>query len=562
MLRDQASLNLLADPGAGFLEDPPELGQVPCDDDRGGLLPGRFRGRPRAPTPPPAARDLLVLGEAAGVLLLDGRVVIVLLGAGARVGVVAALAAADGDDRVLDELVVSTGGEPAERLVGDGEGTMRGVARRGRRPRQPRRGGIGGEADLVLVADGRRLGTARDRLLNPPCGGRGRAGGLEAAAAIVRRSAGILAGLRRRLALALGFEGNLHRAALPGQRGELRLPLLNLGDPGRGLDPQRGVVRLGRPARGRGPRGLDFRARLDRRRRPADVTAWLANERGGQIMVAQVDRLVELRLSRPFVNPVRRGNAGALETPVHRVRPRFPPVLQQLAPVPAPVLLRAEPVAGHRAHRQQDVGVRVVTRLVVIGDIGHHARAGERLGGELPNHPPALCRTDLDRQRHADLARYLGVAPTFRCLGPVPQLGAILCPRPRVGRRQDLGAVDAGAPAVVVHRAGPFVGQALAGPVGRGGGCRVSFAARHDAGVQALELKRKQLDARIADLRAANQADTRKRDTRRKILVGAVVLNQADTNEAAKTRLWKLLDQALDKDRDRELFNLEPRGKT
>ena len=41
---------------------------------------------------------------------------------------------------------------------------------------------------------------------------------------------------------------------------------------------------------------------------------------------------------------------------------------------------------------------------------------------------------------------------------------------------------------------------------------------------------------------------------------GAVVLNQADENEAAKARLWKLLDQALVKDRDRELFNLGPRA--
>ena len=80
-----------------------------------------------------------------------------------------------------------------------------------------------------------------------------------------------------------------------------------------------------------------------------------------------------------------------------------------------------------------------------------------------------------------------------------------------------------------------------------------------DDRIKALELKRKQIDARIANLRAANQADARKKDTRRKILAGAVVLNQADTDREARTRLWKLLDRNLDKTRDRELFGLDPR---
>lgn len=74
--------------------------------------------------------------------------------------------------------------------------------------------------------------------------------------------------------------------------------------------------------------------------------------------------------------------------------------------------------------------------------------------------------------------------------------------------------------------------------------------------IRALEDKRRKLDAQIARLHAAGRAEARKRDTRRKILAGAVVLNQAEENETAKARLWKLLDQALVKDRDRELFDL------
>ena len=74
--------------------------------------------------------------------------------------------------------------------------------------------------------------------------------------------------------------------------------------------------------------------------------------------------------------------------------------------------------------------------------------------------------------------------------------------------------------------------------------------------ITALEERRRKLDAQLARLHAAGRAEARKRDTRRKILAGAAVLNQAEENEAARTRLWKLLDQALVKDRDRELFDL------
>ena len=78
--------------------------------------------------------------------------------------------------------------------------------------------------------------------------------------------------------------------------------------------------------------------------------------------------------------------------------------------------------------------------------------------------------------------------------------------------------------------------------------------------IATLEERRRKLDAQLARLHAAGRAEARKRDTRRKILAGAAVLNQAEENETAKTRLWKLLDQVLVKDRDRELFDLSPRA--
>lgn len=82
--------------------------------------------------------------------------------------------------------------------------------------------------------------------------------------------------------------------------------------------------------------------------------------------------------------------------------------------------------------------------------------------------------------------------------------------------------------------------------------------ATNEERIEALKTKQKKIAAQMANLRAKQRTDERKRDTRRKILVGAVVLNQAETNDSARTKLWKLLDKALEKDRDRELFGLQP----
>ena len=55
--------------------------------------------------------------------------------------------------------------------------------------------------------------------------------------------------------------------------------------------------------------------------------------------------------------------------------------------------------------------------------------------------------------------------------------------------------------------------------------------------------------------RAARRANARrKRDTRWKILVGAVVLVRANQDPAAARRLDKMLDEALTQDRDRALL--------
>ena len=54
-------------------------------------------------------------------------------------------------------------------------------------------------------------------------------------------------------------------------------------------------------------------------------------------------------------------------------------------------------------------------------------------------------------------------------------------------------------------------------------------------------------------------ASERKTDTRRKILIGAMVLNHVDQKPASNAALLSDLDEFLERDRDRALFDLPPR---
>ena len=97
--------------------------------------------------------------------------------------------------------------------------------------------------------------------------------------------------------------------------------------------------------------------------------------------------------------------------------------------------------------------------------------------------------------------------------------------------------------------------------------------ARQDALKQELKAKKKELqeaqrrqrDTLTRQIRRAQarlSATDRKRRTRRLILIGSYVdsVNQADP--ASMTRLLKGLDEFLERDQDRALFDLAPRPKT
>ncbi len=66
-----------------------------------------------------------------------------------------------------------------------------------------------------------------------------------------------------------------------------------------------------------------------------------------------------------------------------------------------------------------------------------------------------------------------------------------------------------------------------------------------------LEAQKAQLEARLKKISAKTVAKKRKLDTRRKVLVGALVLNAANTEAGVRAVVLKLLQSAPRRDQDR-----------
>ena len=82
-----------------------------------------------------------------------------------------------------------------------------------------------------------------------------------------------------------------------------------------------------------------------------------------------------------------------------------------------------------------------------------------------------------------------------------------------------------------------------------------------DDRIAELEQQKQQIANRIARLRTIESTKARKRDTRRKILAGAWVLDRAAQDPASARHLKQDLDAFLTKPQDRALFDLAPRSK-
>ena len=74
------------------------------------------------------------------------------------------------------------------------------------------------------------------------------------------------------------------------------------------------------------------------------------------------------------------------------------------------------------------------------------------------------------------------------------------------------------------------------------------------------QLKKKSvLEKQIRIARVVTTARERKTETRRKILVGAMVLSHVDQKPESNAALLRDLDEFLERDRDRALFKLSPK---
>ena len=75
-----------------------------------------------------------------------------------------------------------------------------------------------------------------------------------------------------------------------------------------------------------------------------------------------------------------------------------------------------------------------------------------------------------------------------------------------------------------------------------------------------LEEKQARIKAELQRLDARERQAERKRDTRRKILAGAMVLDRVEHGAVAEKLFRDDMDRFLERDKDRALFDLPPRA--
>lgn len=79
-----------------------------------------------------------------------------------------------------------------------------------------------------------------------------------------------------------------------------------------------------------------------------------------------------------------------------------------------------------------------------------------------------------------------------------------------------------------------------------------------DGKIEKLKAQKKIIEARIKQEQNRDRTRVRKADTRRKILAGAWVLDEAASRPDFKEFLYRKLDSFLAKPEDRALFGLPP----
>lgn len=74
-----------------------------------------------------------------------------------------------------------------------------------------------------------------------------------------------------------------------------------------------------------------------------------------------------------------------------------------------------------------------------------------------------------------------------------------------------------------------------------------------------LDEKKRQIEAQIQKYRARERVEERKKDTRRKIIAGALALEHASTNPEFRAALHRLIREHVTREGDKALFDLSPR---
>lgn len=80
----------------------------------------------------------------------------------------------------------------------------------------------------------------------------------------------------------------------------------------------------------------------------------------------------------------------------------------------------------------------------------------------------------------------------------------------------------------------------------------------NDKRILQLREKRSQIDAEILRIESRLRSDARKEDARRKILIGAVMLQEMQDRPEFDSYVRGLLNDRLTRPRDRELFDISP----
>lgn len=80
--------------------------------------------------------------------------------------------------------------------------------------------------------------------------------------------------------------------------------------------------------------------------------------------------------------------------------------------------------------------------------------------------------------------------------------------------------------------------------------------------LDSLKKKEEQIKAKIQRLKAREDSAERKKDTRRKIIIGGAILAAVKSGEWSQEQLLSLLDKKVAAEKDRELFGLDLEPKT